>query len=56
MRNDNDDNDYAQEEGERKYNKQLERRLINRDPFYPDHYHERDVLSSLVEKSEGKNE
>lgn len=43
MRNDNDDNDYREEEGQRRHAKRLERALFNRDPFYPNELHEQDV-------------
>lgn len=35
--------DYEREEGERRLQRQYERALANRDPFYPPELHEQDV-------------
>lgn len=47
MRNDNDDLDYAREEGAYRFGQKLQRMLINNDPFYPQSYHEQDVRGRL---------
>jgi hypothetical protein len=41
--------EWREEENERRAARDLERRLINKDRFYPDEYHRADIIPELEE-------